>query len=151
MIDLFVFVTPVLLLAVMGLLRFVGCDLVFKLQEIVLAIEDVSLVDGKVCEPARLSVIGRGFVDGDVVVFNGDTLPTTFISVTLLEAVVSLDVETTAEVRVASAGNRVSNAFMFNFTVSPGVPRPVDFPNTTPGQPLIGIHVSNGNRLDFGS
>jgi hypothetical protein len=70
-IDPFVLLAPILLLAVIALLRFVGCDILFRIDQVptdtptIMSFvpPDATAGDG-VSTPFELTLIGSGFVDG---------------------------------------------------------------------------------------
>ncbi len=76
MIDPFMLLAPVLLLAVVALLRFVGCDVVFRIDPVPTStptVTDFDPQDATAGDPDfPLTVIGSGFVDGLKVQLDND-------------------------------------------------------------------------------
>lgn len=73
MMDLFVLLTPILLLAVVALLGFVGCNQVFGINPTILGIEVDSLIPdfGPSSGGTPVQIVGSNFTGADVVTFGG--------------------------------------------------------------------------------
>ncbi len=153
MVDPYMLLAPVLLLAVIALLRFVGCELIFPLvgppDPVTTGLDPASAT---VCGPGfQLKVSGTGFVSGSQVQWNGANRTTGFISATQLEADISEDdigAKGTAQVTVAN-GSLTSSPLPFE--VVPGTPNAVRF-DPQPPQVANSGDILNGiyKNLDFG-
>jgi hypothetical protein len=140
MIDAFVLVTPILLLAVIGLLRFVGCNPVFGLVPTdpiePPALSSISPTSVIVCGPAfTLTVTGTHFQAWHEVQWNDASRATTFISETELNA--SIPASDITELKTVSVAvrnpisNEVSN--QQTLTVTYGTPDLQDFSSLPAG------------------
>lgn len=143
--DPFLLLTPILLLAVLGLVRFVGCQLLLDFerpeapesstQTAGAQITSVVLLGTALaCKTARLRVTGANFVNGAAVLWNGAALPTSFVSATQLEAEVAVNdaAATSAQVTVVPPSGTPPPPFTFNFTVERGAPKTVTFETLRP-------------------
>jgi hypothetical protein len=164
MIDPFILLTPSLLLGVFLLVRFIGCNAVYGLnqttlspsQPVILSISPTFATQGDFA--LTLTVIGSNFVHDSqsisVVQWNGSDRPTTFISQTELVAqVASVDIAIagTAQVTVFTKGAEpmpTSNAVPFTVDSSDVI---VHLDNRTPpgnaDDPFNGVF----QNLDFGA
>lgn len=163
MVDPYVFLAAVLLLAVVALLRFVGCATILGVDDVAYApstsapattsIDPTSKTEGDPDFP--LTVNGSGFVSGKSVVrWNGSDRTTTFVSDGLLRAqITAADIAThgTASVTVftQSPGGGTSNPQTFTINAAPVT---VTFDNLAPppgnpGDPLNGVYKT----LNFGT
>jgi hypothetical protein len=148
MIDPFVLLTPVLLLAVIALLRFVGCDLVFKLEPLPEAsapeISSISPESRDACGPQfTLTVTGTNLVDNpdpaksSVVQWNGANLQTTYLPGPVLQADITADKIETKGIAIVTVFNpppglgQSTNAKVF--TINLGAPKTVNFNPLPPG------------------
>jgi hypothetical protein len=173
MIDPFVLLAPVLLLGVIALLRFVGCNYVLGLHDTTLA-PHTPVLKPPLSPPfatqgdpnfTTLTVTGVGFVpptdphnpndpDASRVQWNGNDLPTAFFSDMMLAATITPDL-------IATAGQAQITVFTPNATPDPtsnAVPFTIDssavivhLENRTPpgnaDDPLNGVF----QNLDFAS
>ncbi len=158
MIDPFVILAPVLLLAVIALLRFVGCNQVYGLEPTepypTPTLTGIDPNSGNVCGPAfTLKVSGTGFSDGvSTVQWNGSNRTTTFVSATQLEADISEDdIGAIGQVQVTVANGSLTSSPL-PFDVVAGMPNDVFFDPQPPqvaasGDFLNGIY----KNLDFGT
>jgi hypothetical protein len=164
MIDPFILLTPLLLLGVFLLVRFIGCNAVYGIhdtmlspsQPVILSINPTFATQGDL--DFTLTVIGSNFINDaqaiSVVQWNGSDRPTTFISHTELVAqIASTDIAIagTAQVTVFTKGAQpmpTSNAAPFTVDSSDVI---VHLDNRTPpgnaDDPLNGVF----QNLDFGS
>jgi len=122
MIDPFVLLTPILLLGVLALLRFVGCDWVIGLNEFTHDADVTSITPDTLVPCGTFTVHGDGFVDGSTVTWNASpALTTTFISPNELQVHVDLALGDTLPssvfVTVMSPSNGASEAFTYKPTV----------------------------------
>lgn len=161
-IDPFVFLAPILLLAVIALLRFVGCNQVFGLHPTVEA-PPQPVILGIISPPFEtqgdpdftLKVKGTNFVENDSVVqWNGSNRDTAFKSTTELWATITAaDIATAGIFQVTvftPDASPVTTSNMWPFTVdSSDVIVHLDnrTPPGNPNDPLNGVF----QNLDFGS
>lgn len=162
MIDPFVILAPVLLLAVVALLRFVGCDQVLGLQPITVQpnisdIYPISIDADALSVPFELTVNGTGFgVPGAVVLFGvvRKTPKDTSTEGQLLVDIAPDDVAAIGQVFVSVVNpNGKTSTPPLPFAVNRGMPTDVLFDNPTPpgnsGDPLS--NPPPYKNLDFGS
>lgn len=162
MIDPFVLLTPFLLLGVMALLRFVGCDILFGLTHLSTNVPKTTgimpLSGALGGADFILTVNGSGFINESKVRWNNSERTTTFVSATELTAQITsgdLAPEGTAEVTVFTPGEDggTSNPQYFTIVVEVVVtfdnPSP---PGTGMDSPLDGVYMDNisQGRIDFG-
>ena len=119
MIDPFVLLTPVLLLAVIALVRFVGCELVFKLEFVGPKIDSIAPNTLAFC--GSFTATGINFQSGSFVQWNlAPPLTTTFISATELRVDVNIGLGETltgpAEVKVINP-DQEGPPFTYNFNL----------------------------------
>jgi hypothetical protein len=163
-IDSFLLLAPVLLLAIMALVRFIGCQLFLDFTPdqpasappavTPMEITAVAFIGSAVaCGTARVRATGTSFVNGARLQWNGVALPTQFVSTTELQADVTFnDMSiTSADVVVVKPSGETSTAFHFVFTVTPGALRVALAQETgLPSGPEIGP-VTTIKDLEFGS
>ncbi|HEY1288505.1 MAG TPA: hypothetical protein VH934_01445 [Xanthobacteraceae bacterium] len=163
-IDPFLWLTPVLLLAILGLMGFVGCQLFLVDNDpkpaaspktaAPLQVSGAAFVGAATaCSVARLRVTGANFPNGAQVQWSGAALPTQFVSATQLDASVTLSdtALTAADIVVVGPSGEKSPLFHFTFTVAPGAVRVALAQEAgQPSGPNIGP-VTTVKDFDFGT
>jgi len=166
--DPFLLLTPILLLAILSLVGFTGCQLFLDFEQAKpptpptppnqapqVQISSVS-VDGAAfaCKTFGFKVIGSDFVAGSSVTWNGASIPTSFVSATQLQAEVTVNdvTQTSAQITVIPPSGTPTAPFPFSFTVGRGVPKSVTFESLRQSAGNnTGPVPSTFGGIDFGS
>ncbi len=136
MIDPFVLLAPVLLLGVIALLKFVGCDIVFGLTEIPpLSVKSINPTSGPADGGTTVVIIGTTFIE-PVVTMGGDLA--TIVGTTTSEAITATTpphapgvVDVVVAYGDGSASSTLPNAYTYT---SPG---PITFVQVNSGPPTV--------------
>jgi IPT/TIG domain len=159
MLDLFVILAPILLLAVVALLGFVGCNQVYGIEPTkpypTPTVTGLDPSSATVCGPGfSLQVTGTDFYNSVVgkVLWNGSERATTFDSDTQLTVdIPATDIETRGEAQVTVVNDTMSSTPL-PFDVALGTPNVVVF-DPQPPQVATSGDFLNGvyNNIDFGT
>ena len=154
MMDPFLLLTPILVLAVIALVRFIGCDMFFGVHPIVilpaLSISPMTATEG---DPDFTLTANSGasvFTHDSVVQWNSQDRPTTFVSDTQLTAQISAaDIVTAGTATVTVRNSDVAlNSVTFTITSSPVT---VTFDNPSPPGNPTDLLTAPYKNLDFGT
>ncbi len=159
MIDPFVLLTPILLLGVIALLRFVGCSFTHG-SVAPMEISEISPTSATVCgEGFTLWVAGTGFVGPpddpakwSIVQWDGKDRATVFVSSTALTATITADDRTMLGLNVVTVFNPPPGDGLSTngkaFIITPGPPNVVNLGTLPPGK-NSGDPVGVFQNIDF--